>query len=283
MNDDNFLFDPITQDPPQTDMQHPPSMSPVFFYSNGSKVLGTFFVADGKGPHPTVIMLIGFPGNELNHDIAHTLRRQGYNILQFFYRGSWGSEGNYLWSNIPEDTGAAINFLRNDAVAEKFRIDKDKISLIGYSMGGFGALYMSLKYPEIKNVVFIAGSNLGAFGEIVAGNKSIYDYAHSTMQPLMSFVKCESPKILLDEMIENKKEWNLLNHLEKLSSKNLLLIGAKYDSTVPLDFNHIALVNSLKARNANIKDYILETGHSFSNKRIELMRIISDWYKQSGF
>lgn len=283
MNDSFLPFDPVTQDPPQTDMQYPPSMSPVYFYSSGKKVLGTFFVADGKGPHPTIISLIGFPGNELNHDIAHMLRRLGYNVLQFFHRGSWGSEGNYLWSNILGDTEEAINFLRSDTAVEKFRVDKDKISVIGYSMGGFGAVYTAVKHSEIKNVVFIAGSNLGAFGEIIANDKSIYDYAFNTILPSMHFVKCESPKILLDETIENRKEWNLINHVPQLIEKNILLIGAKYDSTVPLDFNHIALVNALKKHNAMIEDHILDAGHSFANRRIELMKIISNWYKQTGF
>jgi hypothetical protein len=283
MTENKKIFDPVTQDDPNISEKSPPTMTPLYFMSGGCKVLGTFFFAAGEELHPTIVLLAGFPGNEVNFDIAHMLQRQGYNVLHFFYRGSWGSEGTYSWKNILEDTDEAINFLKSDEAAEKFKVDKNKISLVGYSMGGFSALYISLKYSDIKNVVSIAGSNLGALGEIICMDKSIYDYAISEMLSSMPFVKCGSPSTLLDEAIENRKEWNMLNHLEKLAEKNLLLIGAKYDSTVPLDFNHTALVNALKGVNAKVTDYVLETGHSFSNKRIELMSIISGWYKQNGF
>ncbi len=277
MNDD-MNFNPVTQDIIGYDAEFPASMAPISFLSSGSKILGTMFIAQGKGPNPTVLLLSGFPGNELNYDIAHMLRRQGFNVMTFFYRGSWGSQGNYTWNNILEDCSAAIEFLKTQETLEKFRIDKDRISLVGYSMGGFNALYNACRFNEIKNVVSIAGSNAGAFAEIISQNKTIYDYAFATMLPSLEYVKCESPKILLDEMIENKKEWNLVNKAASLASKNVLLIGAKYDSLVPLDFNHNAMVNALQQVNANFTHTILETGHSFSDKRIELMTVISKWF-----
>lgn len=275
---DNKSFDPVSEDQIEYDAEFPATMNPVSFLSKESKVLGTFFITQGKGPNPTVLLLSGFPGNELNYDIAHMLRRQGFNVLTFFYRGSWGSQGAYSWKNIIEDCSSALCFIKSKEISDKFRIDIDRISLIGYSMGGFNALFNTARFDEIRNVVSIAGSNAGAFGEIISQNKTIYDYAFSTMLPSLEYVNCESPKILLDEMVDNKKEWNLLNHIDKLSKKNILMIGAKYDSLVPLDFNHLAMVQELKKGNANLTDNILETGHSFSNKRIELMTIISKWF-----
>jgi hypothetical protein len=31
------------------------------------------YIASGAGPHPTVLMLHGFPGNEKNLDLAHSV------------------------------------------------------------------------------------------------------------------------------------------------------------------------------------------------------------------
>ncbi|MCK5087321.1 MAG: alpha/beta hydrolase, partial [Melioribacteraceae bacterium] len=86
-------YNPVTQDPKFSDDDYPATMQPIIINNNGEKLLGTFFVAGGKGPHPTVLLLHGFPGNEVNYDLAHSLRRFGCNVVVFHYRGSWGSSG----------------------------------------------------------------------------------------------------------------------------------------------------------------------------------------------
>ena len=44
--------------------------------SHGERLLGVFYLAAGAGPHPTAIVMHGFPGYEQNLDIAQTLRRR---------------------------------------------------------------------------------------------------------------------------------------------------------------------------------------------------------------
>jgi pimeloyl-ACP methyl ester carboxylesterase len=48
------------------------------------------YIAAGEGPHPNVLLLHGLPGNEQNIDLAQSMRRAGWNVLTFHYRGSWG-------------------------------------------------------------------------------------------------------------------------------------------------------------------------------------------------
>ena len=76
------------------------------------------FVAAGKGPHPTVILMHGLPGNERNLDLAQAIRRAGWDVLTFTYRGAWGSAGDFSISNAMEDTAAALDFARSDAGAK---------------------------------------------------------------------------------------------------------------------------------------------------------------------
>lgn len=273
MND----FDPVIQDD-QYNPTYPASIMPAMFESSGCKLLGTMFLAAGEGPHPVIILLHGFPGNEANYDLAQVFRRQGFNVLVFHYRGCWGSEGDYLWKNLVEDVSSAISFVKSYYAQKNFHIDTDKIILIGYSMGGFAALLNAVQNDEIKYAASLAGFNAGMFGELIESNKTIFEYSMQHMQPAMDFVKCGSADILLNELIANKKDWNLINYLEKLSEKNLLIIGAKFDTTAPLDIHHKPLMNALKTTNIkNVKEVILETEHSFSDKRIALARIISDW------
>lgn len=276
-------FDPVTQDAPN-DPKFPASMQPVSFISHGSKLLGTFFFASGEGLHPTILLLHGFPGNEVNYDIAHAVRRMGFNVMVFHYRGCWGSEGNYLWTNLVEDVDEAIRFLKSETAKEKYRVDNSKIALIGHSMGGFAAAFCSIKHDEIKNIASLAGFNAGLFGEFIEGNNELIQFSADTMQPAMEFVKCNSAVTLLNEMISNKKEWNLLNYLDKLRNKNWLIIAAKHDTIAPLDIHHKPLVGALKIAGAeNFHEHILETGHSFSDSRIKLTRIICEWLSQIKF
>ncbi|MDQ7817885.1 MAG: alpha/beta fold hydrolase [Melioribacteraceae bacterium] len=276
-------FDPVTQDAPN-DPKFPASMQPLTFNSHGCKLLGTFFFASGEGLHSTVLLLHGFPGNEVNYDIAHAVRRMGYNVMVFHYRGCWGSEGEYLWTNLVQDTDSAIQFLKSGEAGEKYKVDRNKIVLIGHSMGGFAATYNSTKYDDIKNVASLAGFNAGLFGEFIEGNNELIQFSADTMQPAMEFVKCESAVTLLNEMISNKKEWNLLNHLDTLSGKNWLIVSSKYDTITPLEIHHKPLVGALKMSGAaNFEEHILETGHSFSDSRIKLTRIICEWLSQLKF
>lgn len=273
-------FDPVSQDAPN-DPKNPASMQPVSFTSKGCKLFGTFFFASGEGPHPTILLLHGFPGNEVNFDIAHAVRRMGFNVMVFHYRGCWGSEGEYLWSHLVEDVDSAIQFLQSKAAGEKYNVDADKIILIGHSMGGFAAVYNSINYDEIHNIASIAGFNSGLFGEFIEGNNELIQFSADTMEPAMEFVKCNSAVTLLNEMITNKKEWNLLNHLDTLKKKRWLIIAAKHDTIAPLDIHHKPLVGALKMAGANnFQEHILETGHSFSDNRIRLTKIICEWLSQ---
>ncbi len=280
MTENKKFFDPVTQDDPNPNTKFPASMAPLYFVSGGCKVFGTFFSAAGEGLHPTILLLGGFPGNEVNFDIGHMLRRQGYNVFAFYPRGCWGSEGEYSWKNLVDDGAGAIKFLQSSFAKEKFFVDAENISLVGHSMGGFSALYNAIRFGEIKNVCGIAPFNAGMFGQFLAANEQIKQYSIQQMQPAMEFVQCSSAEFLLNEMIENQQDWNLLFHLEKLAKKNLLVISAKYDSIAPIELHHIPFEVKLKPLNPNSKFVILETGHSFSDKRIQLMRLTSEWLKK---
>lgn len=87
------MFDPFTHDAP-VNLEHPALTSDVRFESHGCHLNGVLLAA-GPGPHPLVVLLHGFPGNERNFDLAQLYRRAGMNVLVFHYRGSWGSEGTF--------------------------------------------------------------------------------------------------------------------------------------------------------------------------------------------
>jgi hypothetical protein len=99
------------------------SMQALQIPSHGQLLNALVYVAAGAGPHPAVILLHGFPGNERNLDLAQDIRRAGWDVLYFNYRGSWGSPGDFSFSHGIEDTLAAADYLRRPEVAKQLRLD----------------------------------------------------------------------------------------------------------------------------------------------------------------
>ena len=132
--------DPVLSDPSQIDPDHPPATVILALESHGSRLIASMFLANGAGPHPTVLLLHGLPGFEKNLDLGQSLRRAGFNVLFFHYRGSWGSQGSFSFANVVADVQSALDFLRKPASRSEYRVDADRLVLFGHSMGGFAAL-----------------------------------------------------------------------------------------------------------------------------------------------
>ena len=115
-------------------------------------------MASGRGSHGAVVLLHGLPGYELNGDLAQALRRAGWNVLLFHYRGMWGAGGAFSFSSAIEDTAEAVGFLRDAATATKYRIDPRRVVLIGHSFGGFLAGYKGSRNPDLAGIAMISAA-----------------------------------------------------------------------------------------------------------------------------
>src|SRR6185369_2030229 len=127
-------------DPPRNPL-FPAHNQQLLIDSHGSKMNALFFLAAGPGRHPTMLLLHGLPGNERNLDLAQAVRRAGWNVLTFTYRGAWGSDGEFSIANAIEDTHAAMAFLRSHEAISAYGIDPARLVIAGHSMGGFAAAH----------------------------------------------------------------------------------------------------------------------------------------------
>ena len=246
--------------------------------SEGSRLFSITYTPQGEGPHPTILLLHGFPGYERNFDLAQIFRRAGLSTMVFHYRGSWGSEGDYSFAHVLEDTKNVIKFLLDEDNCEKYSIDPSKFVLMGHSVGGFSALMNGSSLPEVKHVVAMAAYNLGAVAKHCRTDKKFanltYDMFVDCSQPL----KGTTHDILLDEIDGNAEEWDVCNHASGFKGKDLLVIsGARDDVSIPQIHHYPFMKALMDAGVTTASEAIIEESHSFHSRRIELAETILSW------
>ncbi len=264
----------ITQDP-EADKAYPAALETFQIPSHGAMLNALAYVAEGAGPHPVVVLLHGFPGNEKNLDLAQAIRRDGWDVVYFDYRGSWGSPGDFSFTHSIEDTQSAIAYLRDAAHAKKLRSDPGYIVLTGHSMGGFMARYVGAQDSAIKAVALISAADMGVDKvqslkpgqekEATAGLA-----AHLAAEGMAPLAGC-TPESLAKEVIANAAAWNVPNLAPRLANRPMLVITSD-DGLAP---SNDAFVEALhKAGATDITTVHLTTDHSYSDQRIALEKAV---------
>ena len=279
---------PIAKDP-APDEAAPAAMESFQLPSHGALLNALVYVAAGAGPHPTVLLLHGFPGNERNLDIAQTLRRAGYDVLFFDYRGSWGSPGDFSFVHSIEDTEAAIAYLRTPANAAKLRVDPRNLILIGHSMGGMITAVVAAHDPSLRAAGLISAANM-------AGRTLPAVQAHQGAAALPQIAKALAangmaplagctPESLAKELLANASAWNLPDLASKIAAgtagvpRPVLVISSDDGNTPATD----ALVANLrKLGDTGVTATHIPTDHSYSDHRIALQQAILDFLTTLG-
>jgi uncharacterized protein len=264
----------LTTDPPPN-KAYPAAMETFQIPSHGAMLNALAYIAEGAGPHPVVILLHGFPGNEKNLDLAQSIRRDGWDVVYFDYRGSWGSPGDFSFTHSIEDTQAAIAYVRDAAHAKQLRSDPAYIVLIGHSMGGFMARYVGAQDPAIKAVGLISAADMGV--DKLQSSKP--DQQKTAVEGLAAHLAAEgmaplagcTPESLAKEVVANAAAWNVPNLAPKLANRSVLVITSD-DGLAP---SNDAFVEALhKAGAKDITTVHMTTDHSYSDQRIALQSAI---------
>jgi len=153
----------IYADPP-ADAAHPARMAVLHIPSGGVDINGVAYLASGPGPHPTLVLCHGLPGNEKNLDLAQAVRRDGWNVVTFNYRGSWGSPGVFRFGQNLEDADAMLAYVENPARAAMLGVDPRRLVLGGHSMGGWVAITTAAHHPELAGLVTFSAADMARLG-----------------------------------------------------------------------------------------------------------------------
>jgi pimeloyl-ACP methyl ester carboxylesterase len=230
----------------------------VVFYSQGCKLLGGFYRALGETPRPTAILLHGVPGVEQNLDIAYALRDAGWNCLYFHYRGSWGSQGDYEFSNLADDVQTAAEWL-----LEQDCVNSRRLALIGGSIGGYAAFVAGAREPRFKTLVVIC---------------PLVDPATTDLAQTIFDGWAEMLHSVTGEAL--REQWYDLPPVELMAEglvdRDILLVSGDRDELFP-PAHYTALVESLPGI---IWHRLAEGDHGFSLCRGELVKIVVGWLQE---
>ena len=133
---------------------------PVVFYNQGQQLNGILHSPTNcETPCPAVAFFHGFTGTKVEpHRIfvktARELAAIGFYVLRFDFRGSGDSEGNFSEMTIGGEISDAIKSI--DVLTAMPGVDPERIGILGLSMGGCVAAFVSGQDARVKSTVMWA-------------------------------------------------------------------------------------------------------------------------------
>ncbi|HEX8300182.1 alpha/beta hydrolase [Sphingomonas sp.] len=260
----------VGADPP-ADKAHPAKLEQVRYPTGGVAVPARLFLAAGDGNHGTVLLLHGFPGTELNLDLARAMQRAGWNVLAIHYRGVWGAPGKFSFAHTIEDARAALAWLRWPENAAKYRIDARKIVVLGHSMGGFDAVMIG-EDPEVAGFVVISAADIGGWARFL-DDPAKRPGAEAAFADDISYTNMTFDE-MAGEIVANRAAWDWKTRAAKMAGRRALIVSSD-DGNGPSD---AAAADAIEAAGGPAPTRLkFVTDHSYNDHRIALQSAIVTW------
>jgi uncharacterized protein len=257
----------IFTDPP-ADLAHPAAMTVLHIPSHGLLINGLLYSPAGAGPHPTLVICHGLPGNEKNLDLAQAVRRAGWNAVTFNYRGSWGSPGSFRFAQNLQDADAVLAYLRDPSNAAKLSIDTKRIAIAGHSMGGWVVAHTAAHDHALSGAILISMADMGLTGGRPRAQ------AVAAMADDMETLADVTAESMVDELVAHAKEFVVAGTAAGLAQIPVLAITSNDHLASQTD----ALVAAIKAKGGTrVNTAHLDTDHGYSDRRIALESIVITW------
>lgn len=208
----------LYQTPVKLDLQY----ESVFFYSkDGTKLHGWFIPAKGK-PLGTVVHFHGNAQNISSHfRMVSWLPGNNYNVFVFDYRGYGKSFGSPERTGVYEDSVSALRY-----VAGRDDVDKDRIFLIGQSLGGANCVAVAATIKDIKVRAVVIDSAFSSYKMIARDKLNLF--------PVLSWFKTPLSNIIVSD------ELSPITLIDRISPVPVFFMHGRKDKIVPLD--HVKLL-----------------------------------------
>ena len=259
---------------PAPDATWPARLEVIHVPSGGVLINGIVYVASGPGPHPTLVLFHGLPGNEKNLDLAQAVRRAGWTVVTINYRGSWGSPGVFRFAQNLQDADATLAFVRDPANATHLSIDPARIVIAGHSMGGWVTAETFAHDHGLLGAVMISAGDMGLVGKLAGQQRSVMVKMMDESRETLVGVTGDA---MADELIAHGDDWSFATLAPRLAGRRLLVLYS-HDF---VESHSAGLIAAIKATGALPPDSaIVATDHSWSDHRIELETRVIDWLRR---
>lgn len=249
---------------------------PIVLENMGQKIFGVIHVPE-KTPAPFVLLCHGFTGTKIEpHRIfvntASALTNEGIGALRIDFRGSGDSEGSFKDMTVEGEVSDAMVAL--EYLSKNEFVDREKIGILGLSMGGAVASLTSGRSPLIKScVLWSAVCHFDIFfnrpSEEVQKIKDYGDFIDLGGNPV--------GKRFLAEIMNIKP----LEELKKRSIPVLIIHGSE-DPLVPIQHAY-DYYNGLKDTHEVELEIIEGADHTFNSIEWEkkVIEKTVDWFKKT--
>jgi len=252
----------------------------AFLLNKNERIAGMLHIPE-KIPAPAIILCHGFTGNRIeSHRLfvhaAREMCKNGFVVFRFDFRGSGESDGLFENMTISEeisDLKVAIDWLYN-----REEILKDKIGVIGLSLGGVIAILTASQDERIKAVCTWSTPADFKDPSLQFTAKSIFGERGIEKLIEKEYIDLPSGDRIKRNFLIDAFNYDILKSIEKISPRPILIIHGTNDPLVPV--SHAEKLFE-RAKNPKKKILIENADHTF-NKWEWQWQVINhtiDWFK----
>jgi dipeptidyl aminopeptidase/acylaminoacyl peptidase len=200
----------------------------VFFKSDDLRLVGEIrYPKSQLSSFPALCICHGIPSNNPPSPddkgypfLAEKLCEEGFLTLIFNFRGTGESEGNFDILGWTRDLSAALDFLW-----ESEKVDKSRISLLGFSGGAAVSICVAAKDKRISSVVACS-----------CPAKFFLEQAEFLLEQArqIGMIRDSNFPPSSEKWLQNFSEVIPLKYVEQISPRPLLLMHGEEDEVVPL-------------------------------------------------
>lgn len=216
----------------------------VDFQVDGQKVVGTLSLPDGVASPPVVLLLHGFTGSRNELEIpavkegifaraARLWGEEGIASLRIDFRGNGDSEGKFEDMTLEaqvKDALAALDFLSASP-----DVNKDKIAVVGWSMGG--AVASAVAGRSTHNLTSVSlwapGTNMASALALLFGPETIKKGLASGDTPVTAKLPWGAEVSLKSGFFEGMYVVDPVAEITKYKGPLLVAVGTKDDVVFP--------------------------------------------------
>lgn len=238
--------------------------------SNGYTLRGYLHLPDNIKNPPLVCIFHGFTGNKMEDHfyfvrLSRELESKGVASLRMDFMGSGESDGNFVDMTPETEIEDGKNII--DWAYNLKEIDKNNISIFGFSMGGMvGAIVASERSNKVKSLC------------IASPAANLEDIFESYFKDLKEQYVNVNGLMLSRKALENIKSIDTIERAKDFDG-NVLIIQGMEDSTVPPEVSE--RYKRIYGSRVNYF-YIQGADHGYRDKQQEdiLINKICDYFKE---